>query len=303
MNVFKKFYRDFLDRLHFDVKMRDRGVSFNVDLDPEKSDNEENNPSYVLLTARGLLNPVGGVLMCCLVTKKDIPGSCYIPQIANRANMFLFLNGKLLPDSAPGRMTLSEYVLGENLEEDLKNEEYRGTYHEIPLGDGYRLHYVYVHPIGVADFFGDCSETKTLIDFLHGYSARIFKDIEDPVFVKVNTTDDDDAEEDEIRDVIDTWRNDMRKTVSTSQEITSFGAIGRTDDASLIDELADYLYSNILEKTCSGIKDITKSPDAHDIPWTNKDNQQTKWLAKIKRSTKDEGAWDRVAKLFLTDWH
>lgn len=300
MNVFKKFYTDLMERLHFDVKLKDRGVTFDVELKEPKEKEDDWAESILkkkamFVSARGMYNPIGGILCCALYTTQPTPGCCFIPKIDNMANKFLFLNGKLLPDNIAKRVTLSQYILGDDFCEVIRSNRTSAEWDSIELGDGYTLTYVYFRPAAINNCLKESNQS--ILELMKIVTRDIFTGDKDTLFVTVTENDEFENSAPAKKDTLE-WVNSLN--------IDSFwekvGVIGSEDDTSLVDDLTDYLYSNILKIIEADIFDMTQSHEAHDIPWTNNELAQTKWLAKIKKSVKDKDVWNQVVNQFVINW-
>lgn len=296
-NVFKKFYETLSERLHFDVKFRDHGVSLNVDLKPNE---KEADKRAFAIAINGLYNPIGGVLVTFLEGPNDERETFTIPEIVNKANLFLFLNGKLIPDEIPDRCTLGEYILGDDLIDDICDEGLNdSTCPNVELNEGYKLGYVYILPRAIREYM-DNPDKMSLSEFLSSSANILTAEFgNNDVYVTVDASSDETESE---------WLLEQRRMATLVMDSLcgnypdkkNYHCLEHT--VPLVDALSEYVYSNILREMEKEIKKLTKSNDTRDIPWTNESLQQTKWLAKIKKSVKDEAVWKKIQSDFLVDW-
>lgn len=296
MNVFKKIYKELLERTHFDVKLRDHGISFNVDLDPSK-ESDEIQSNFVAVAVRGLYNSVGGILICAL-EEEGLAGLEYMPKLANTANKFLFLNGRLLPKNVPSRITLSEYVL-KHLEEQWDADFGSDWICDSVDLEGCTVHYVYV-PQAVVNRWENM-DCDSLANRLVECSDSIFINKGCAVLIEELTEEPfgSSAFEENTRKVIEVWKTALKgQGRFYDDETITFNVSKGEDDAILVDELAEYLYSNILEMVHESIsKGMSASIDsAGSIPWKNEKGQQDRWVKKLAKCVKTEKDWGVIGK-------
>lgn len=294
-NVFKKFYETLAEKLQFDIKIGKSGISFDVGL---KGDSENEKPRAFAVAINGLHNPIGGVLITILENSNSDKDTFTIPKVTNKANLFLFLNGKLIPDNASSRTTLAEYVLKDGVNSTIHDMDklYLGEV-DISLNDGYKIGYIYIPPHTIKKYMPSGTDIKTLLDI---FSDALIVTLRDETLVTVDPYSDG-SESD--------WSLEQRKlTTDLTKVLCGHRSDKKTyqceeDTISLVDALSEYVYSNILREIEKEIKDIAKTTNLHDIPWTNESLEQTKWLAKLKKSVKDEKSWEQIQAMFVVDWN
>lgn len=293
MNVFKKVFEDLKRRLHFDINFKDRSISLNVGLNPM-------GPKSFSIASYGLGNPVGGVLLCCLESNAEDPaGSHLSPKMASMSNVFMYLNGLLLPSNAPARTTLADFM---KIKDATIEEKGCASEWEWVLDRGYALRCKYFSAVAFREFFmdpdlDDCSLSDRIADqfksLLPADKTALFVDIVE------NIDSDDDCANSE------TYANCIMRAVARCIEPDwqTIMTSPEEDATSLASMIATYCYSNIISMVEERIHDITQSNEAKDIPWDNTGMRQTEWLAKVKKSVKNEESWKDIEDRFVIKWN
>ena len=239
---------------------------------------------------------MGGALLCCLISKSDSMDSHLTPKLDNLSNVFLFLNGLLIPSTAATRTTLAEFMGFDKF-----NSSEDSDVMAWDLDKGYTFRCKYICAKTIKELLTDESDCDALSCVVNGDFRSII-----PVDKTANLLkliNEGKSEEDMTLDEfcvskMESFIGDDRAVVYMDEkEIEDDGLVR------LVDYLGLYCYSNIISSVESEIKEMSQSSAAQDIPWTNDDNAQTKWLAKIRKSIKDDDLWNKIEEKFVVNWN
>lgn len=265
MNIFRKMVNELKERLKVEVDFKDTGLCLNVDLKPKT---EKNKTFY--LSIIGEQNLTGGTLITIL--ESDNGNNYLAPAFENDANMFMFLNGLLVPENENDETLLRDLISA------VSDENFPDCYvaQEIPMNNGYILKYAYIPEKMHRDFIANDGEFlwNLFISYVKGCVDALLPADRTTTFICNRAVENDSV-----------IYGDLVNLIEQTYPVENLGDIDRNKFHILPECIDYYIYTNIIkmyEKKFS--KKLGKT--IQDIPLTS--DGQIAWYASLVKSTKKE---------------
>lgn len=265
MNVFKKMVEELKNRLRLNVDFKENGLCLNVELKPKS----QSVDSTFYISVMGEQNLTGGVLVTVL--ECDHGNNHLSPKFSNDSDMFVLLNGFLVPDDAKDDVLLKDLIPLTDVEGNLTT-----TSKIVKLANGYSLGYLFIPTSTEKEFAEDEGNFlwEQFCDYIYTNLLTLLPADHTAKFILNGETEDTCSL---YADIVSKINGDYPVEELAKYDKNTYTVLGDCVCRYIyINSLAKYgeFFSKLLGKV---VQDIPEDPEG-----------QMAWFKKLKDSTKEE---------------